>query len=271
MLPVVQLNSDVCLVTSSFGMIGLATMAQTRRPSLYREPFAAAELAQLVCDPVYYGAGLPRGDGRLVAVLPALFANDLYLYPLHIWLRRMGYSPVRSTLTINAGCPDRLASQIEAELRNRMRPETKVAIIGHSRGGILARAIAARLQDEVSHLIVLGSPIGALPGIYEPAPDGAAAFPPASRLILDASTQARRLLDPDCAVPHCGCPFINDIRRPLGPGTRVVCIYSRDDPIVLPVACHLPGARNVEVGGTHSGLVYNRAVYRELAAALAGP
>ncbi len=240
--------------------MGLLTMVDTRQPSLYREPFAVAELAQLVCDPVYYGTGLPRGDGRLVAVIPALFANDLYLYPLHVWLRRMGYSPVRSTLMMNAGCPDRLSSQIEAELRKRLLPETNVAIIGHSRGGILARAIAARLQDEVSHLIFLGSPVGALPSIYESAPSGTASFPPASRLILDAGTQARRLLDPDCAVPHCGCPFTNDIRRPLSPRTRVVSIYSRDDPIALPVACRLPGARNVEIGGTHSGLVYNRAV-----------
>jgi hypothetical protein len=30
----------------------------------------------------------------------------------------------------------------------------------------------------------------------------------------------------------------------------------------------MPGARNVQISGTHTGLVYNGAVYRELAAVL---
>ena len=49
----------------------------------------------------------------------------------------------------------------------------------------------------------------------------------------------------------------------------MLSIRSRDDQSVGPEACIVPGARNVEVGGSHSGLVYNRAVYPELAAFLA--
>jgi hypothetical protein len=35
------------------------------------------------------------------------------------------------------------------------------------------------------------------------------------------------------------------------------------------VACPIPGARNIEVRGTHIGLVYNSVVYRHVAEALA--
>ncbi|MCH8919295.1 MAG: hypothetical protein IIA23_01135 [Chloroflexi bacterium] len=199
-------------------------------------------------------------------VLPALFAGDLYVYPMRSWLRRQGHKVVPSTLIMNAGCPERLCRTVETVLQRRMTQETeRVALIGHSRGGFLARAIAARLQDEASHLILLGSPIGVLAETRSEIDPG---LTPA-RVLLAASARARHLLDPDCNVPACGCPFPEDFRRPLSAQTKVVSIYSRDDPIVPPSASLVAGARNVEVHGTHSGLVYNREVYEELAVSLA--
>ena len=130
---------------------------------LRREAAALSELAALQLDPCFAGIGLPRGDGRTVLVLPGLFGNDFYLQPLHRWLRRIGYSPTASTLSINAGCPERLTSQVESHLRrSRRRHPGPVALVGHSRGGLLAWAIASRLQGEASHLALLGSPAPAV-------------------------------------------------------------------------------------------------------------
>jgi triacylglycerol lipase len=237
------------------------------RPAFAGELLAAAEAARLLADPVYLGVGVPRGDGRLVLVLPGLFGNDVYLHPLRTWLRRIGYRPARSTLAVNAGCPERLRQQVGRDLRRKLRDHTgPLALIGHSRGGILARALAGELQERVSHLILLGSPVGAL---------GSTSLkevmeqPPAAPLVIEASLRARRLLDPDCRFPECGCPFPQDLNRPLAPQTRVLSISSGDDPIVPPESSRMTGARNVQVSGTHSGLVYNPAVYREIAASLA--
>jgi triacylglycerol lipase len=238
-------------------------------PALVGEWGAVSEWAQLMVDPLYWGVGVPRGRGQLVLVIPGLFGNDTYLHPLRAWLARIGYRPVRSSIAINAGCYERLSGdalgQLEAEARGR---PGKVAVIGHSRGGMLARAVAARLGDRAGHLALLGSPAGAFLRMSQEEFDRGE-MPPASKVVVEAGMRARRLLDPDCRFPACGCPFPADLRRTLSPDTRVLSVYSREDRVVPPSASPVPGARNVEVSGTHSGLVYNRAAYREVAAHLA--
>jgi len=239
-------------------------LVQQRLSSVSREPLALQEFALLMADPVFYGVGVPRGDGRPALVLPGLFANDFYLQPMHSWLGRIGYRPVPSTFWVNAGCPERLTGQAEEALERRLsRSERPAVIIGHSRGGILAKAIATRLSERASHLVLLGSPVGAMMrynwGDARNAPTAA------SRTLGEASSRIRNLLDPDCDAPGCGCAFFADLRAPLNRSTKVVSIYSRDDPIVPAWSCQIPGAENIEVSGTHSGLAFNGAVYRALA------
>lgn len=234
------------------------------------EAAALAELAALRLDPVFLGLGQPRGDGRLVLVIPGLFGNDFYLQPLRGWLARIGYQPVRSTIALNAGCPNRLREQVEGELRARMRRRPgPVAIIGHSRGGMLAWALASRFGDQVSHLALLGSPAAAVVRMVQEEREEILTAIPANSFVVDAGRRAMQILSPECDFPKCNCAYPQDLRRPLSPATRILSVYSRDDPIVAASASPVPEGRNVEVGGTHGGLVYNRAVYPELSAFLA--
>src|SRR4051812_49607575 len=99
-------------------------MAVRRDDSMRIESRAVAELAALHTSPVFWGRNVPRGDGRLVVVVPGLFGNDLYLRPLRDWLRRMGYRPARSSLTINAGCPERLLNTIERGVQRQLDAST---------------------------------------------------------------------------------------------------------------------------------------------------
>jgi triacylglycerol lipase len=241
---------------------------QSRWRAFAHESLALGELASLLRDPVYRGDGVPRGDGRLVVIIPGLFGSDLYLWPLRRWIARIGYRPSTSGLWLNAGCADRLTSEIEKWIeRQQPQRDRRIVLIGHSRGGLLARALAARMGSRVSHLILLGSPAGIASAF---AKAGAMAPLSGGRMsaLAQASNTVRRILDPECRFPQCGCAFVSDISRPLDPETAVLSIYSREDPIVPPEASIVTGARNVEVGGTHSGLVYNPAVYRELARSL---
>jgi triacylglycerol lipase len=120
----------------------------------------AAELGLLLTDPVYWGWGVPRGDGRPVLVLPGLFAGDGYLQPLRDWLNRAGYSPVKSGIERNPGWSNELINELgelaHAEYR---RSRQRVTIIGHSMGGLQGRSVAGRLPQVVRHVIALGSPL----------------------------------------------------------------------------------------------------------------
>lgn len=233
------------------------------------EARAAVELAQLQTAPVFYGRGVPRGDGRPVVVIPGLFGTDLYLTTIRSWLRRIGYRPVASSLRINAGCPNRLREEVERPIdRELERHGGPIALIGHSRGGMLAWALAARLQDRVSHLALLGSPAPAIVAMFR---EQRRLNPQhvAHNSVARAGAQAMKLFDPDCNVPDCGCPYPDDIRRPLDPATKVLSVFSRDDPIVRPAASRVWNGENVEIGGSHSGLAHNRTAYRHLGRFLA--
>src|SRR5262245_42958160 len=132
-------------------------MAQDQAEVMRREAQVLAELAALHRSPIFWGRGVTRGDGRLVLVVPGLFGSDLYLQPLRTWLARIGYRPLRSTITFNAGCPERLTNQVDESLARQLdRHPGPVALLGHSRGGMLCWAIASRLQARVSHLGLIG-------------------------------------------------------------------------------------------------------------------
>jgi triacylglycerol lipase len=236
-------------------------------PAAAREAFALGDIARLLRDPIYRGDGLARGDGRLVVIIPGLFGSDFYLWPLRRWLSRIGFRASTSGLWLNAGCPDRLTSEVQSWIDRQGQRDGKIVLIGHSRGGILARALAVRLGRRISHLITLGSPVGVAVAYTQASALGQIPHQTMNALAR-ASNAARAVLDPNCRFPECGCEFTRNIAQPIVPETAILSIYSREDPIVPPQASIVAGARNLEVTGTHTGLVYNPAVYREIARAL---
>ena len=127
------------------------------------------EFGMLMGDPIFWGLGVPRGDGRSVLVLPGLFAGDGYLQPLRDWLGRSGYSPVKSGIDRNPGWSSELVDALGAlALAEHRRTGRRVTIVGHSMGGLQGRSVAARLPQVVRHVIALGSPLAlaqeSLPG-----------------------------------------------------------------------------------------------------------
>ena len=241
----------------------------TDHQAMQQEAGAVLELAALHRDPVFYGRNVERGDRRPVLLVPGLFGNDLSLQSLRTWLTRIGYTPVRSTLPVNAGCGKRLLETVARPLARHVEAAGRpIAMIGHSRGGMLCWAMAARLQDRVSHLVLLGSPAPAIVAALR-AGDVPVPASIARKGVAAAGARAVAWLDPDCEFPACGCEYVEALRRPLHPATKVMSVASRQDPIVAPSACRAPGAEHVEVDGTHSGLAHNRAVYPHLARFLA--
>ena len=81
------------------------------------EAAALREFWELTLDPVYLGLGLPRGDGRLVLVLPGLFGSDFWRArgsPVLGWLR-LSAGEVTSVIEVNRrGCSSCVARGVRA-------------------------------------------------------------------------------------------------------------------------------------------------------------
>lgn len=223
------------------------------------------EAARLAVDPVAYGRGIPRGDGRAVLVLPGFMAGDESLLALRAWLRRVGYAPYVCGFRFNVDCADRAVDLVEFHAeRAAAESGRRIAVVGHSRGGHFARALAARRPDLVSHAVSLGSDLQGMFGISAPT---RAAVGVARR----AAALTRRARSPTCFRARCSCAFVRDFNRPFPEAVRLTSVYSRGDGVVRWERSIVDEAVNVEVTGSHVGLMANRKVYRVLAAALAEP
>ncbi len=122
------------------------------------EVLFAVELVLLHAAPLYYGLGMPHGDGSAVILIPAFLCPDVYLTPLHQWLARIGYKPFFSGIGFNTECPNLLIKrQLNATIEKALAISgRKVHLIGHSLGGIIARAIAAQRPADVASVVTLG-------------------------------------------------------------------------------------------------------------------
>jgi pimeloyl-ACP methyl ester carboxylesterase len=223
------------------------------------------ELARLLAEPrLIAGLGVPRGDGRPVVLTPGFGAGDPTLAVLAAWLRRVGYRPYTCGFVTNTDCSDRALDRVDDVVaRIWQRHRRRVAILGHSRGGHYARALAARRPERVSHAISMGADLGGLLGASQPILWGVAA----ARLGARLNRRARR---DQCLTLHCGCSFARDYARPFPTeSVRLTSIYSKGDGVVRWTAMIVPEADCVEVTGSHVGLIFNRKAYRAIAAALA--
>ena len=233
-------------------------------------PFAETrwvlEATRLLVDPVAYGRGVPRGDGRPVVGIPGFLASDNSRVALRRWLRIVGYRPHTAGFIFNVDCADRAVDRVErlAEAINATT-DRRVAIIGHSRGGHLARATAARRPDLVSHAISMGADLQGLFGIS--APTRAAVG-----IVRRGLHLTRRSRDPDCFRARCSCGFIRDYTAEFPVDqVRLTSIYSKGDGVVRWERAIVDEADCVEVRGSHVGLMANRNAYRAIAIALARP
>jgi triacylglycerol lipase len=230
---------------------------------LWREVYSGVDWLLLRSSPVYYGIGVPRGDKSAVVLVPGFMATDFYLQEMYYWLHRVGYRPYMSRIGRNADCLDvlqeKLGKTIERAYAETGRP---VHLIGHSLGGILSIGVAARMQDKIASINVLGSPFR---GIHSHALVLAAGQRVSQRLPLE------RKRSPKCFTADCNCKTIKNIQQPPARRIPFSAIYTKTDGVVDWHKCISDRPDdNHEVRGTHIGLAFNPEVYRLIAANLHG-
>jgi pimeloyl-ACP methyl ester carboxylesterase len=224
-----------------------------------------SEFLTLPFDPVFYGLGVPHGNGQPVLLIPGFLANDASLSVMGGWLFRLGYRPRRSGITLaNVDCSDRAVDRIEKRLERVVDSlGRKAAIIGHSRGGHFAKALAHRRPDLIDKVISMGSGLDTPFDISVPTK---AAVSGVRAVLHQASSKAR---EKGCLTATCDCPFTRDYCAPFPPEVSLTSIYSWGDGVVWPPACIVDYAKNRRVPGSHIGLAWNRHAYRIIARTLA--
>ena len=230
------------------------------------ETRSVLEAARLLVDPVAYGRGVPAGDARHVIVVPGFLAGDESLVLMSAWLRLIGYRPRGAGFRFNVDCAERAAERVELAVEAAAEAGARrVAIVGHSRGGHLARAVAARRPELVSHAISMGADLQNLFGISAPTLT-------AVGLARRGAHLTGRSRSADCFRSRCSCTFIRDYSAPFPVDrVRLTSIFTKGDGVVRWERAIVDEAECVEVTGSHVGMVANRKVYRAIAESLAVP
>jgi pimeloyl-ACP methyl ester carboxylesterase len=235
---------------------------------LWREVLFGVDWASLRLSPVYYGFGVPRGDGSPVVVIPGFLGSDQYLMEMYGWLRRIGYRSYYSRIGRNAECPDLLLERLFNTM-DAAYEETgaKLRLIGHSLGGLLARSAAVHRPDQVAQVVCLAAPFNSIR--VHPVILAAAGF-------VREQIRGQRREQPngqpkrECYTGTCTCRFATAARAEPPPSVRRASIYTRTDGVVDWRSCLEPDETlNTEVRGTHVGLAFNPEVYRKIGLLLA--
>jgi triacylglycerol lipase len=232
-------------------------------PPLWRESRIGLEWAELRRSDVLRGAGVPDGHGRGVLLIPGFLAGDGSLGTMAQWLRGAGWSTRRAGIRANVDCSEVACTRLEGRLEALAeRTGGRVTIIGQSRGGVFAKALAARRPDLVSGVIGLGSPVRAQLAVHP------LVLAQVGVVATLGSGGRGGLLSWRCLRGDCCSRFRDTLAGPFPPEVGYVSLYSRSDGIVDWRSCLDPDASCVEVRASHCGMSLNSDAYRAIARAL---
>ena len=212
------------------------------------------ELARLLADRRFHRVQA-ASDPRDVLLVPGFLAGDASLIVLAGWLRRRGHRVRRSGIVVNADCAGRELTRLEGKLAE---VDGRAILIGQSRGGTLARGLAARHPEAIAALVTLGAPV------LDPLAVSPAVLRTVRSLARFGDLGTPRMFSTSCRDGACCAEFRALLEEPLDPEMPTLAVHSRTDGIVDWRACLDPYAECVEVEGSHCGMAVNVNVYREL-------
>ena len=254
------------------GFLTPAGFCQPTAAAVLREGSIVREVGRYAMDSMSAGGARRRTPyasrpavrrGDPVLLVPGFLAGDGSLLLMSRSLRREGLRTYRSAIRVNVGCTLAAAAQLEQRLEEvSQRRGSRVQIVGHSLGGMLARGVAARRPDLVSGIVTMGSPMLA-PGAHH-----ASLACSVDLLVRLHRAGLRGLMAEDCVAGHCARESFDQARAELPAEVAFTAIYSKRDGIVDWRACIDPVAQAVEVDSSHVGMAFDPQVIRAVARAL---
>ena len=201
--------------------------------------------------------------GQPVMLIPGFLAGDDSLGLMTGWLRRTGHHTRKAGIRWNVGCSAIAAERI-AERLECLADATgqRVAIIGQSRGGNMAKVLAVRHPELVSGIVTLGSP----------QLDPFDVHPLVRAQVYAVGTLGtlgvRGLFKHSCKFGKCCETFWEDLAGPMPRDVGYLSVYSKSDGIVRWRACLDPEAEHLEIDASHVGMAVAPRAYRAIAQAL---
>ena len=198
-----------------------------------------------------------------VLLIPGFMAGDTSLALMSRALRRRGFRTYRSQMHANVGCTLSASALLESRLESiAIRRGSRVQIVGHSLGGMLARGLAVRRPDLVAGIVTMGSPMLA-PGAHHVSLSAGVDL-----LVRLSRAGVPGLMAEECVGGSCARRSFDESRQPVPTGVSFTAIYSKRDGIVDWRACVDPLAEPVEVSASHLGMAVDPRVIDRIAAAL---
>jgi triacylglycerol lipase len=234
-------------------------------PALWREGLVGLEAAALVRSDVWRGIGQAAGDDRPVLLIPGFLAGDGSLAVMTRWLRALGYRTSRAGIKHNIDCSEAVCCAMEERLeRMADKHGRRVSIVGQSRGGIIARALAVRRPDLVEGIVTLGSPVNGMLHVRTHTL-GAIGVVGALGTLKVPHMLSLRCLRGDCCKRFREALETTDFPDDVG----YTAVFSRRDGIVRWKACLDPAAgEHVEVRSSHIGMALHPEAFSAVGRAL---
>jgi triacylglycerol lipase len=213
---------------------------------------------------VYKGIDVEDGGGQPVLLIPGFLAGDDSLGLMTQWLRRTGHHTRKAGIRSNVDCStasvEKLAERLECLAETTGQ---RVAIIGQSRGGNLAKVLAVRHPELVSGVVTLGSP----------QLDPFDVHPLVRLNVLAVGTLGtlgvRGLFKHGCKEGDCCRSFWEELAGPFPKDVGYLSVYSKSDGVVRWRSCLDPAADWLEIDASHVGMAVAPRAYRAIAQALA--
>lgn len=212
-------------------------------------------------DSLLDGDRKSHANWRPVLLIPGFMAADASLYPLGARLRSQGHRVFYAGIWMNADCPAKTLARLQKRLHEiSLETGRKVAIVGHSLGGVYARELARTEPHLVERTFLLGSPVKHTLGNTTP--------------YLVPFVAAMRFLHGKClenvteACNSCGLDLPEN-----APDVPETCIYTKSDGIVEWRSCidEGPQVESVEVNSSHCGIPLNLKTWKEISERLSRP
>ncbi len=221
------------------------------------DPLALRELSALLRDPVFRGRGVHRGDGRSILLVPGFLSGDWSLTVMHGWLQRIGYVPHPSGINFNVRASEHMLAGLRRRVADIQASDpSPVTLIGHSRGGLLAKVLSQRRPDAIDQVITLGSPLADQSDITRITQAAVGVVRTANQIGFGSRLRSEGR-------------FGYDLRQV--PAVPTTSIYTPSDDVVNFRSCIRPDIPSIAVWGSHNGLVINPEVYRLLGRLLTRP